>query len=68
METIPDESGAVDVVKKGEVAYIMDVSAVDFMYRRDCQHLHMAKNVFSVNGLGLALPQGAEYKGTINSV
>ena len=68
METIPEETGVEKMVKKGGIAYIMDVSAVDYMYRKDCQQLHMAQRMFSVNGLGLALPQGDRCKDAVNSM
>ncbi|XP_070180262.1 glutamate receptor ionotropic, delta-2-like [Littorina saxatilis] len=68
MTTVLDENEVADLVMNNDLAYIMDVSALDFLQMQDCKHLHRSEHIFAVNGLGLAVPQGAKYKNLINNV
>nr|KAG5707744.1 hypothetical protein BaRGS_003319 [Batillaria attramentaria] len=48
---IRDISDAMSHVLKGGAAFLYDISQLDYLYKQDCQNLHLAKKVFNANGL-----------------
>ncbi|KAK7498613.1 hypothetical protein BaRGS_00010273 [Batillaria attramentaria] len=65
---IRDISDAMSHVLKGGAAFLYDISQLDYLYKQDCQNLHLAKKVFNANGLGFVLPENAPYKQAFNNI
>lgn len=66
MPKVTSNLEALEIVKKGEHAFMTDISQLEYIVRQECEAYLLADEIFNNAGLGFVLPENAIFKDAFN--